>query len=113
MITKRKIIIPIFRIKLTIIVLDEMSEGVVLYPSLDINSDGNVLDYSNGEVSIFITPKDYSIIAHECLHVVNSVWLRIGYNPQKDNDEVDAYLLDYIMSKVLDVVKKHNELKQC
>ena len=48
-----------------------------------------------------------SIIAHECLHVKNAVWARIGYSPQALNDEVDAYLLDYIMTEVLKVVEKH------
>ena len=48
-----------------------------------------------------------SIIAHECLHVKNAVWNRIGYSPNPLNDEVDAYLLDYIMTEVLKVVEKH------
>ena len=56
---------------------------------------------------VIIASNDISTIAHECLHVKNAVWNRIGYSPQVLNDEVDAYLLDYIMTEVLKVVEKH------
>ena len=37
-----------------------------------------------------------SSIAHESEHIKNAIWRYIGYEPQRDNDEVDAYLLTYI-----------------
>lgn len=30
------------------------------------------------------------------------------YIPQRDNDEVDAYLITYIYKKIVDVFYKHN-----
>lgn len=37
-----------------------------------------------------------SSIAHEAVHIKNAIWRYIGYEPQRDNDEVDAYLVTYI-----------------
>ena len=45
---------------------------------------------------------------HEAEHVKNLIWEYIGYRPQADNDEVDAYLLTYIYNKITDVFYKHN-----
>ncbi len=113
MLTKKKIRIPIFRIDLLIVVIDKIGEALKIDSRIDINSDSCVIDYNDGNVSIFITPNSIPIIAHECLHVKNSIWNRIGYISQANNDEVDAYLLDYIIAKVLEVVEKHKSIKQC
>ena len=107
MITKKIINIPIFRTKLTIVVVDNIEEALKLNSNIDTGADSCVVDYSNGKVMIVIASNDMSVIAHECLHVKNAVWSRIGYSPQALNDEVDAYLLDYIMAEVLKVVEKH------
>lgn len=39
-----------------------------------------------------------------------SSWEFIGYSPQVDNDEVDAYLLTYIYIKILEVFRKHDKV---
>lgn len=108
MITKRKIKIPIFRVSLLIVVVDDMNECLQIDSKVDTASDSCVVDYNDGRVTIFVTGKDLSVVAHECLHVKNSIWYRIGYKPQADNDEVDAYLLDYIFNEVKKVIDKHN-----
>lgn len=38
----------------------------------------------------------------------NSIWRYIGYTPQEDNDEVDAYLITYIYDKITSVFYKHD-----
>ena len=107
MITKKDIKIPIFRLDLKIVVVDDMKEALEISPNIDTETDSCVIDYNNGTATIIIASNDMSIIAHECLHVKNAVWTRIGYSPNPINDEVDAYLLDYIMAEVLKVVEKH------
>ena len=107
MITKKNIEIPIFRLKLKIVVVDDIKEALKINPNIDTGADSCVIDYNNGIATIIIASNDMSIIAHECLHVKNVVWARIGYSPNAMNDEVDAYLLDYIMTEVLKVVEKH------
>ena len=107
MVTKKVINIPIFRSKLKIIVVDNIKEALEIEPNIPPEADSCVIDHNNGTATIIIASNDMSIIAHECLHVKNAIWNRIGYSPQVLNDEVDAYLLDYIMTEVLKVVEKH------
>ena len=107
MITKKNINIPIFRLKLKIVVVDDIEEALEINPNIDTGADSLVIDHNNGTATVVIASNDMSIIAHECLHVKNAIWNRIGYSPQVLNDEVDAYLLDYIMTEVLKVVEKH------
>lgn len=101
MITKKNINIPIFRLKLKIVVVDDIKEALEIDSNIDTRADSCVIDHNNGTATIVIASNDMSVIAHECLHVKNAVWNRIGYVPQALNDEVDAYLLDYIMTEVL------------
>ena len=107
MITKKDINIPIFRLKLKIIIVDELKEALGIEPNIDTEADSCVIDHNNGTATIIIASNNMSVIAHECLHVKNTIWARIGYSPQVLNDEVDAYLLDYIITEVLKVVEKH------
>ena len=44
----------------------------------------------------------------EAEHIKNSIWRYIGYTPQEDNDEVDAYLITYIYDKITSVFYKHD-----
>ena len=107
MITKKTINIPIFRLKLKIVVVDDIEEALEIDTNINTEADSLVIDHNNGTATVIIASNDMSIIAHECLHVKNAVWNRIGYSPNPVNDEVDAYLLDYIMAEVLKVVEKH------
>ena len=107
MITKKTINIPIFRLKLKIVVVDDIEEALEIDTNINTEADSLVIDHNNGTATVIIASNDMSIIAHECLHVKNAVWNRIGYSPNPVNDEVDAYLLDYIMTEVLKVVEKH------
>ena len=107
MITKKTINIPIFRLKLKIVVVDDIEEALEIDTNINTEADSLVIDNNNGTATVVIASNDMSIIAHECLHVKNAVWNRIGYSPNPLNDEVDAYLLDYIMAEVLKVVEKH------
>ena len=107
MITKKTINIPIFRLKLKIVVVDDIKEALEIDTNINTEADSLVINHNNGTATVVIASNDMSIIAHECLHVKNAVWNRIGYSPNPLNDEVDAYLLDYIMAEVLKVVEKH------
>ena len=107
MITKKNINIPIFRLKLKIVVVDDIKEALEVEPNIDTEANSCIVDHNNGTATIVIASNDMSVIAHECLHIKNAVWIRIGYSPNSMNDEVDAYLLDYIMAEVLKVVEKH------
>lgn len=106
MVTKKKMIIPIFDYKLTILIFDKWSEVEHLF---DGGPEPRAITLSKyGESIVAVNSKKGSSIIHEAEHVKNSVWRFIEYTPMRDNDEVDAYLLTYIYNKITDVFYKHN-----
>ena len=113
MITKKNINIPIFRLKLKIVVVDDIEEALEIDTNINTEADPLVIDHNNGTATVVIASNDMSVISHECLHVKNAVWNRIGYSPNPVNDEVDAYLVGYLFDQVSKVVAKHNLETQC
>jgi hypothetical protein len=63
---------------------------------------------SYGAALVAVNSKKDSSIVHEAEHIKNAIWNYIGYTPQRDNDEVDAYLLAYIYKKIAEVFYKHD-----
>jgi hypothetical protein len=39
-------------------------------------------------------------LVHECVHMANKVFNRIGYYPALENDEVQAYYVGYLFEKI-------------
>lgn len=107
MLTYRKMTIPIFEVELKVYIFDNWSEVS------DIAGEGNkakgVTFYQDGigKITVVIDKRHPSTIVHEAEHVKNFIWNYIGYTPQRDNDEVDAYLLKYLYNKIVDVFYKH------
>ena len=113
MITKKRLIVPIFDYSITIVIYDKWSdlEGILdddLFR--DSRANGITVNYGNYSL-VCIDKKYYSTIVHEAGHLVNSIWRYIGYTPMRDNDEVDQYLVTYIYNKIVDVFYKHNNIK--
>lgn len=107
MVTKKTIKVPIYNYKVVIIVADTRGEVHELYPSIGNKVASCVLNYSDHSI-IVVPPHQPDSIAHECVHLKNSIWDYIGYTPVANNDEVDAYLVDYLFTQVSKVVAKHN-----
>ena len=108
MITQKKMIIPIFDYKLTVVIFDKWEELGRFLPKEEMEQEAKAITISQyGASLVAVNSKRGSSIVHEAEHVKNHIWNYIGYTPQRDNDEVDAYLLDYIMTEVLKVVEKH------
>lgn len=107
MLTQKVITVPIYRYTLRIVVFDSFKEVVKAFPEVrDNDSKGAVLDY--GDKSMICVPHDdIPTIVHECEHVKNSIWKRIGFIPTYENDEPDAYLIEYLYKEVMKIVKKH------
>ena len=109
MITKKRLIVPIFDYSITIVIYDKWSDlGGILDDDLfrDSRANGITVNYGNYSL-VCIDKKYYSTIVHEAGHLVNSIWRYIGYNPQRDNDEPSQYLLTYLFEKIENVWKKH------
>lgn len=106
MITQKKIVIPIFDYKLTILVFDRWEEVKHLFDNGP--EPKAITDIQYGRSTVAVNSKNGSSIIHEAEHIKNAIWEYIGYIPQRDNDEVDAYLITYIYNKIIDVFHKHD-----
>ena len=49
----------------------------------------------------------YGMIAHECVHVTDSVFDRIGHTYDYHNNEVGAYLIEQLYTTILKQLKKN------
>ena len=113
MITKRKITIPIFEYKLTIVIFDDWEELKGYLPEEEFEIEARAITLSTyGASLVAINSKRGSSIVHEAEHIKNHIWDFIGYRSQVDNDEVDAYVITYIYEKITDVFYKHRDLSK-
>lgn len=90
MITQRKVTIPIFEFKLTIVIFDNWSEleGFLTPEEYEIESRAvTVSQY--GAALVAVNSRRGASIVHEAGHIKNAIWRYIGYTPMRDNDEVD------------------------
>lgn len=113
MITKKTFKIPIYDFYVEVIVFDEFDEIKEKYPSF---ITGPMLGCTVEHIDcprckLIIPSKGMSTIIHEIEHVKNLVWKYIGYIPQSNNDEPDAYLMGYIGEEAGKVIRKHLALK--
>lgn len=107
MITQKKVKIPIFNYNLTIIIFDKWKECEGYIPNDEMEHEAKAITiHQYGSSLVAINSKRGSSIIHEAEHIKNAIWAFIGYTPQRDNDEVDAYLITYIYSKITDVFYK-------
>lgn len=112
MITQKRIIVPIFDYKLTIVIFDKWEELEKFLPKEEMEHEAKAITISQyGSSLVAVNSKRGNSIVHEALHIKNSIWRYIGYTPQANNDEVDAYLLTYIYKKITDVFYKHDRMK--
>lgn len=110
MITKKRLVIPIFEVKLMVVIFDNFDE--VEYLAGDVASKGFINCSDNlGSILVAVRSDQPGTIAHEAEHIKNIIWRYIGYKSQEDNDEVDAYLVGYIYNRIADVFFKHNSSK--
>lgn len=107
MITKRRINIPIFNYRLLIIIYDKWEEVKDMHRG-NVEPKAFTRIFPDGYSMVVINSKEEASIIHEAEHVKNAIWEFIGYSPQVDNDEVDAYLLTYIYIKILENEHYHN-----
>ena len=107
MITEKNIIIPIYRYALKIVVFDTFKEAKERFSEIESeDSKGLMIDYGD-RCMICVPPNDTLTVVHECEHVKNAIWKRIGFIPTTENDEPDAYLLEYLYKEVMKIVNKH------
>lgn len=109
MITK-EVSIPIYFGTLVMIFTDELEKLNPVY-KINIKED----DYDavvfldkpeSDKVIVAIKRKDWSVIAHETVHVVNAIFLSCNIQLDRNNDEPQAYLTGWVVQQIDDFLKE-------
>lgn len=109
---KKTIDIPLFYGKLHII-QGELEEVEKKYNVVINSYDGATFwDDEKAEICVWIGVKTSGIIAHEALHATNIILRWVGVVADYQNDETQAYLLQYIVDKISKTVFKPLENKK-
>ena len=122
-ITKKIYKIPIYyesgETKLMVYIADKLTD-IKVYRDLVTGK----LDDDDGTdaICIFDAPQDYNIrvmferkyieagtIAHEAIHLKNQIFKNKGITNDPDNDEPEAYLVQWFVNKIHDVLAKDKE----
>jgi hypothetical protein len=109
MITERSFIVPIYDFKIEVAVFDSLKEAQAKFP--EFMAEGTkacTVEYFHAaKVKLIVPSYRYSTVVHELEHTKNLLWKSKGHKPQEDNDEVDAYLIEYLYDKVDKIIRKH------
>ena len=82
---------------ISLVIFDKWEELGKFLPEEEMEQEAKAITINQyGASLVAINSKRGNSIVHEALHIKNNIWKYIGYTPQVDNDEVDAYLLTYI-----------------
>lgn len=109
MLTEKSFIVPIYDFKVEVVVFDDLSEAQKKYPEfMTAGTKACTVEYfDNQKVKLIVPSYKYSSVVHELEHAKNLIWKAKGHKPQEDNDEVDAYLLEYLYDKVDKIIRRH------
>lgn len=105
--TFKKFRIPIFNYGMIVRIFDNDSDVQDLSDFKNVL--GRTIEY-DGYCTVVVKNGSFDTMVHEAVHVKNLIWSYIGYTPQRDNDEVDAYLVTYIYGKILKAHNDHNQI---
>lgn len=112
MITNKRIQVPIYNFIIDVTIFDEWKEIVKYYSNgKEDEREGFVLtnELNPTKIKFFINVECPSCIIHEIIHVKNIIFDIIGHNSNRYNDEPEAYLVQYLYKKIIEVYYKHKD----
>ena len=110
MITEKKIQVPIYNFTVYVNIFDKWDEIKKYYiDNPDNEREGFMLvnDLQPTKIRLFVNAECPSCIVHEIIHIKNEIFNVINHTIDKDNDEPEAYLVQYLYNKIVDVYYKH------
>lgn len=104
--------IPIFRGTVTLYYDKDLKYVQEKYKTRDLSNYGAVtLENPFGPfkhyIVAFISADDNSLIAHEVVHLVNFLYIDVGLELDRINDETQAYLTGFFFEKIEQFLTKH------
>lgn len=99
---ERLIKIPIYNYYIKVVLFEDYKEVNKKYNTDFSNStDEMVYESNGGAVALFRKDKlKPNVIVQECVHIVNFLFKEKGIKLDINNDEPQAYLMDYIFEKI-------------
>lgn len=96
--------IPIYRGSLRVYYAENLTPLELKYNISSTENFGAVVLTNNMKhkqyVAAFKYKDDYSLIAHEVVHLVNRIFLDCGQELDRVNDEAQAYLTGYLFEEI-------------
>ena len=104
---KKSIKIPIYFGKLTFVITDDFKKVDKVFKTEigNKNYDGVFFEMQD-EYVIALKKTDISVIAHECVHAVNAIYLNCHIELDRVNDEPQAYLMGWIIGELDKFIKE-------
>lgn len=110
-------VIPIYNHTIKLIFYRDHNLVEDFFKTIDKDYDWDFSDYDAGVIDadylyvifeIGDSKKDFdtSVIVHECTHLKNKIFKHINHNLDIDNDEPEAYLIQYLYETINDKIKK-------
>lgn len=111
----KKLKTPLYFETIQIVITNDFNKALKKN-NISYNFDTNMYSafvWIKGDITLFITPdSDISIIAHECVHIVNEIFKRCAIKLDIENDEPQAYLMGWIVKEVYDIMNKNKTIKK-
>lgn len=112
MVTNKKIQVPIYNFTIYVTIFDKWEEVVKWYSDdKEDEREGFLLTKTSDptKMKLFVNVENPSCIIHEITHIKNIIFDTIQYIPNKHNDEPEAYLVQYLYNKIVEVYYKHKD----
>lgn len=105
----RTIEIPIYFGDLVLIKTNDFQEVNKVYGT-EASNDYEAFTFQNepkGKFYAVFNPDkiDFSVVAHECVHLKNYIFMSHGVQLDLENDETEAYFLEWIFKQIEDFLK--------
>jgi hypothetical protein len=110
----KKIIIPIYQ-RVLFVHIGVPSERTSKKHNLSINpTDIACVHETDDGIFVWFSSTEFkaSIATHESVHIKNLVFDQIAAKPDFENDEHEAYFVEWIVETIEKVYKKHTSSKQ-
>ncbi len=108
--------VPIYKGKFLVVICDDVAKLEKKFPHLKEFELSELYAHSflsGGGIMCVFNPRNehkltYGVIAHEAVHIANFISLRKGVIVDGNNDEPQAYLVDWVTTRIHETLIKNN-----
>lgn len=111
MVTNKKIQVPIYNFTIYVTIFDKWEEVAKIYGSDTDQREGFLVTNESDptKIKFFVNVEYPSCIMHEIIHIKNIIFDVIRHDSNRHNDEPEAYLVQYLYEKIVEVYYKHKD----